>query len=199
MRPRTDWVGVWFGEDKELLRVACAGFMRDPTPEFAKDVAEHIRDGHLYIVKENGVIRGFAVMKDFPDINATYISGIVKEPGKLSGIIEEIVKKHVQNFGIVVVRTQNDRVVEIMSDICERVVPTDEIPKQKELDILAAMGLIGLNVNQNLVAKEHYGGKPMIGGERKRSSNPKITEVTDELDYEHGDAQLLVGYRKVVE
>jgi hypothetical protein len=196
MRPRNLRSGVWFGLDEALLRVACAGFRREKTAEFAQDVASHVRDGYLYVVEEEGIIRGFAVMKDFPALAATYISGIVKEPGILSGIIEEIVYQHVQNFGIVAVRTQNDRVVEIMSDICAVVFPTDVEPGQKELDILAAMGLLGLNVDQNLVAHGHYGGKPMIEGKRRRSKIKKITDITDRLDYEHGDAQLLVGYRK---
>ncbi len=186
--------------EAQLIESACLAFRRQATPEFKIDVANHLRDGKLYIAVNQGAVVGFTVMKDFPAIDGTYISGIVKSPGGPTGIIENVVNDHVRKFKIVAVRTQNDRVVEIMSDICSEVVPLHREASLREMGILGVMGLerasTGLLVVDDLIAKQHYGGRPMIGsGERRRSSNPLVRQTTDRLKYEEGDALLLVGYR----
>jgi hypothetical protein len=144
---------------------------------------------------------GFGVMKDFPGLNCTYISGIAKRKEAPSGIIEEIVKTHVaQGFETVVVRTQNDRVVEIMTKICDVVYPIHSKSGDRELGILREMGLgrssSGLDVGYDLIARKHYGGAPMIDSDiRQRSTNSLVRRTTDRLNYHDGDAMLLVGYR----
>jgi hypothetical protein len=183
--------------DEQLFAAACAGFGREPTDEFRKDVTEHVRDGVLYVIFGKGAALGFAVMKDYPEISATYISGIVKGPGTTSGIVERIVIEHARNFKTVVVRTQNDRVVEIMKNICDEVVPINREAEEKEIKILEEMGLFSPNLRADLVVPGHYGGSPMIGnGDRRRSQDIAVKRTTDRLNYEKGDALLLIGYRR---
>ena len=184
----------------QLYRAACSAFRRPPTPEFERDVAAHLRDGHLYVVIQGGRGVGFAVMKDYTEIGATYVSGIVKESVAPSGVIENVVKAHVSGFKTVVVRTQNDRVVEIMKDICHLVVPLHREAGEAEMYILGRMGLgsssSGEPVGTDMVARKHYGGEPMIGdGSRQRSRIFEVSRTTDRLNYPGGDALLLVGYK----
>lgn len=184
--------------EAQLYEAACRGFGRNKTAEFELDVHDHLRQGKLYVVMKQGRAEGFAVMQDFPLIEATYIAGIVKNRAAPRGVIEEIVKRHANDYKIVTVRTQNDRVVEIMRDICELVVPLHRESDEREKVILQEMGLLGINVGEDLVAKGHYGGKPMIDGiDRRRSSDVTVREITERINYYSGDALLLVGYRQL--
>ena len=186
--------------DEQMFEAACEGFKREATVEFRKDVAVHVRDGTLYVIMGGGRAMGFAVMKDFPEAGGTYISGIVKGGGTPSGIVERIVAEHARKFSVVAVRTQNDRVVEIIKDICDEVVPIDREAGEREFEILRQMELFSDRVQPNLVIKQHFGGRPMIGdGERRRSRDGRVRQATERLDYQNGDAMLLIGYRKVLE
>ena len=184
----------------QLYEAACDAFCRQPTQAFEQDVKAHLRDGSLYVVIQGGKGVGFAVMKDFSEIRATYISGIIKKRTIASGVIEKIVERHVSGFGIVVVRTQNDRVVEIMRDTCRKVVPLHREAGEPERRILEYMRLDRSNngeiVGPDMVARKHYGGESMIGdGIRRRSRIFEVKELTDRLAYQEGDALLLVGYK----
>ena len=184
--------------EKQLIESAAEGFVRPLDDDFRLDVATHLREGILYVVIANGEACGFGVFKDFQHLDATYISGIVKSPRAPSGVVEVITAQHVHNKGVVVVRTQNDRVVEIIQDVCELVVPVHREPSNMEFDVLEAMGLLDKgNVGKNMVAVEHYGGAPMIQGVPRRRSNVEVvSRTTDRLKYYQGDALLLVGYRQ---
>lgn len=184
----------------QLFESACKGFRREASVEFRKDVASHLRGGTLYVVIFEGRAEGFAVMQDFREIGATYIAGIVKNGKAPSGVIDKIVRRHASLFETVVVRTQNDRVVEIMRGISEEVIPMHRNAEPGELEILKTMGLDkssdGTGVGLNMIARRHYGGSPMIGdGSRPRSKDLSIRNLTDRLDYEKGDALLLIGYK----
>ena len=181
--------------EDQLFSAACVGFKRMPTVDFRADVALHVRDGVLYVILKNETAVGFAVMKDFPEVNGTYISGVVKGEGTPSGIVERIVAQHVKKFGVVAVRTQNDRVVEIMKNVCCEVVPVDREAGVGEMEVLRHMGLVSDKVRENMIVMGHYGDAPMIGvGERRRSNNELVRKATDRLNYQQGDALLLMGY-----
>lgn len=196
--PAIDFIAprLRFGLEAQLISTAAKGFKRDETPEFCLDVREHLRQGKLYIAVVEGKAEGFAVMQDFRELGATYIAGIVKNGGAPKRIIEEIVSRHVADFQIVTVRTQNDRVVEIMKDVCPGgVIPLQREGGEREREILQQIGLLGTNVGDDLVARRHYGNGPMIGGERRRSDDMAVRGVTARLNYFLGDALLLVGYK----
>lgn len=59
----------------------------------------------------------------------------------------------------------------------------DVLPKDKELDPLS------------LVVRKSYGARLIQNGPRRRSSLSKVVALTELLDYEEGDAVLLVSYR----
>lgn len=184
--------------DAELYEVACAGFRREKSAGFEEDVGLHVRGGDpLYVAEVNGRVEGFAVFVDYLQLNAVYISGLVKSPNAPPGVIDAIVRYHVARCGRdrVVVRTQNDRVAEIMIGCCAPVVPLDERPGESEVELVRRMGLVTRDFDRgSMVVRGHY-GQPMIGdGSRQRSSYPRVTKATDKLDYEAGDALLLVGY-----
>ncbi len=178
-----------------MFAAACEGFRRVPTEDFRKDVAEHVRDGVLYVIIKDSKAVGFAVFKDYPELKTTYISGIVKGSGTPSGIVEKIVARHVSNFETAVVRTQNDRVVEIMKGVCREVIPIRREADEKDLDILKQTKLFSPKMSSDLVVHGHYSGSPMIGeGERRRSQDEEVRKTTDRLDYEKGDALILIGF-----
>jgi hypothetical protein len=181
--------------EKELFESACVGFNRPQTEAFREDVASHLREGTLYVAMNEGVAVGFAVMKDIEKM--TYIAGIVKKPEAPSGIVERIVENHIQTHRceVVTVRTQNDRVVDIVKHLCSEVVPISREAANCDLSNLQKMGLLSSKVTSDLVVHGHYGTSPMIGGgERRRSRDPAVVATTNRIDYDHGDALLLVGY-----
>jgi hypothetical protein len=184
--------------EQELFESACAGFNRDQTDKFRRDVARHLREGTLYAAIQDGAAVGFAVMTDTPEVHGTYIAGIAKKPNAPSGIVESMVEYHLSRNGyeVVTVRTQNDRVVEIMTDVCDEVVPITREAGEKEMEILRQMKLLTEDVDASMVARRHYGGEPLIAGlPRRRSKNPDVVRTTDRINYEEGDALLAVGYR----
>lgn len=186
--------------EPQLISAACVGFRRPETPEFAQDVSDHIRGGDLYIVKQEGVATGFAMMEQFPAEGVIYIAGVVKKPSAPSRIIEKIVEVHMEKtkFNTLTVRTQNDRVLEILANICKTVVALDRDARLDEADLLAKLGLIKPDSDmdlEHLIHKGYY-GSPMIAGEnRRRSSNSRVVNLTDRLDYNQGDAALGIGYK----
>lgn len=138
-------------------------------------------------------------MQRFPDYDSVYLAGLVKTTRAPSGIIERIVQEFLDknNPTNVITRTQNDRVAEIMVKVCEKVVPLDRMVEEKDRELLRNIELFTpITDPSTLIVKGHY-GRPMIGSiERKRSANPRVTFVTDKLNYEAGDALLLIGYRR---
>lgn len=185
--------------EPQLFEAAATGFNRPLTPEFEADVAAHLRGGNLYTIEEESGDTGFAVLEDFPQLGALYVAGIVKKPTAPSRIVEEIVRYHLAKtgFSVAAVRTQNDRVLEIMANISSQLVAVDQNAQDREVDLLLKMGLFNPSSDidyAHLIHRGYYGG-PMIGsGTRRRSRNPRITSYTDRLDYFAGDAAYGVGY-----
>lgn len=185
--------------ESELFRVACEGFHQEPTDEFRIDVANHIRGGQLYVVNHNGRVEGFAMIQRFPKLHTVYLAGLVKTKRAPKEIIGKIVKEFIdrEKPDKVVTRTQNDRVVEIMTEVCQTVVPLDRPPTNEELVLIRYMGLYSSALDPStLIVRDHYGRPMILSGERKRSTNRRVTAVTEKLNYEAGDALLLVGYRR---
>jgi hypothetical protein len=184
----------------ELVAVAAAGFARPITPEFDIDVRNHLADGHLMVVTEANRSIAFAVRKSYPEFDAVYLAGSVKIPSSCSGIVETVTAKYVQESGLgtVVTRTQNDRVIEMMQSICKLVIPLDRSAYRQDREKLKELGLLTSNVDpETLIVRGHYGGPMILTNGRRRSEDPEVRRLTDQLDYEAGDAQLLVGYRRV--
>lgn len=126
--------------------------------------------------------------------------GAVKSPEAPSAIVEEITRRYLEEKGarVVVTRTQNDRVVEIVANLCHEVVALDRLAQQTELDLLARMDVLPKDKEFDpvtLVIRKSYGTRLIQSGPRRRSSVVKVVALTDLLDYEEGDAVVLVGYR----
>lgn len=187
--------------EDELTDAAVAGFARSKSPEFKADVAAHLRGGDLLVIDVQGGAVGFALMQLFAKQETAYIAGVVKSTQAPSGIIESVVSRYVQESGLpkVAVRTQNDRVAEIMTAVCGQVVAMDRDATERECELLTDMELIrpGQQVDcKSLLVKGYY-GSPMIGsGIRRRSEQSRVRQLTDRLDYDQGDALLLLGYRR---
>jgi hypothetical protein len=187
--------------EPQLIRTACEGFQRPETPEFSQDVSSHIRGGDLYVVEQENEATGFAMLETFPTEGVVYIAGVVKKPESPSKIIEKIVRFHLREAGLksLVVRTQNDRVLEILANICRRVIALDGLAKNEEVDLLGRMGLVRPDsiLDEDYLIHRGYYGSPMIAqGERRRSKNPRVTNLTDRLDYQKGDAAYGIGYKQ---
>ena len=88
-----------------------------------------------------------------------------------------------------------------MANTCSRVIAMDEVAGSKQITLLQNIGLITpeTEIDEKRLVLPGYFGSPMIAqGERRRSSNPRVTNFTDILDYSAGDAMLLVGYRRLL-
>lgn len=184
----------------QLTKAAAIGFRRPLTPEYAETVLEHMRGGDLYIVVQQGVALGFANRRFYPELEAVYLVGAVKSPEAPSAIMEEITRRYLEEKGakVVVTRTQNDRVVEIVANLCREVVALDRPAEQAELDLLAIMDVLPKDKEfdpVSLVIRKSYGTRLIQDGPRRRSSVAKVVALTELLDYEEGDAVMLVGYR----
>ncbi|MBI2032191.1 MAG: hypothetical protein HYT09_00945 [Candidatus Levybacteria bacterium] len=186
--------------EPELADVAARGFRRMPTPEFRQDVANHIRGGDLYITQQNGEASGFAMLKKFPSEGVIYIAGVVKKPTAPSGIVEAVVKHHLDEteLGIVTVRTQNDRVLEILTKTCDSVVALDRKSTPEEVDLLLKLGLVKADSDLDvdyLIHRGYYGFPMIADGIRRRSGDVRISDFTEKLRYFDGDAAYGIGYR----
>jgi hypothetical protein len=187
--------------EPQLIESAALGFKRPLTEEFAQDVKNHIRGGDLFIVEQEGAVSGFAMLERFPDKGVIYIAGIVKKPTAPSRIIEKVVEYYLKETGFetVTVRTQNDRVLEILVNTCSSVVSIDRLANLAEVDLLTNLGLINPKSDLDIDYLIHRGyyGSPMIqDGIRRRTGNIKVKALTDRLDYFRGDAVYGIGYRK---
>lgn len=157
-----------------------------------------MRGGNLYIIVSKGEISAFALLVDFPLIEACYISGIVKKPAAPSRIVEDAIRFHLNktNPTSIVARTQNDRTIEILHDNSSCTSPIDYPPNQLEMDIITKMGLFHPQLNSRTLIVPNYYGSPMIeGNSRRRSKNESIRAATDRLNYKAGDAMIVIGHR----
>lgn len=187
--------------EPQLIEAAAMGFKRPVTPEFSADVKNHLRGGDLYIVEQSGSISGFAMLEKFSEYEVIYIAGIVKKLNAPSRIIEKVIEYHLDNtgLGIVVVRTQNDRVLEILANTCSNVAAMDRMATPSEVDLLLKMDLVTpkSDLDRDYLIHRGYYGSPMIqDGIRRRSANIKVRNLTDRLRYFQGDATYGIGYRR---
>jgi hypothetical protein len=185
-----------------LARVAASAFRRPLSKAFREDVASHIRGGDLLISLGNdGFPEGFSIFQSFPELDAAYLAGVVKKPTAPSRVMEKIVNYYMRTRDIsaITVRTQNDRVAQIISNACGVVFALDGPAHPREVDLLNKMGLVPTNLpfdDMYLIVKGYYGEPMIMGEERRRLPIPRIEEISKRLDYQAGDAMLLVGYRK---
>jgi hypothetical protein len=186
--------------EPQLIEAACAGFRRQKTPEFAKDVSSHIRGGDLYVIREEDESTGFAMLESFPTQGVIYIAGVVKKPSAPSKIVERIVEHHLAKTKLetLTVRTQNDRVLELLANTSRSVTALDRKAKPEEVDLLNELGLVkpDSDIETEYLIHRGYYGSPMLQGERRRSRNQKVTDLTDRIVYERGDAVYGIGYAK---
>lgn len=185
--------------EPQLAEAASVGFKRPLTEAFREDVGNHIRGGSLFIIMTAGKAEGFGLFQSFPEFKAVYIAGVVKKPTSPSKIMEDILLGYLISHSVEtgVVRTQNDRVVEIMANHFQTIVALDQKAGLGELDLLKKMNLLSPNLpfdRDNLIVKGYYGGPMIEGEERRRSREERIRAHTDKLDYYAGDAALLIGY-----
>jgi hypothetical protein len=173
--------------EPQLIEAACAGFRRQKTPEFAKDVSSHIRGGDLYVIREEDESTGFAMLESFPTQGVIYIAGVVKKPSAPSKIVERIVEHHLAKTKLetLTVRTRS-------------VTALDRKAKPEEVDLLNELGLVkpDSDIETEYLIHRGYYGSPMLQGERRRSRNQKVTDLTDRIVYERGDAVYGIGYAK---
>lgn len=147
---------------------------------------------------QNGEPVAFVAAQLFPELNAIYLAGMVKKPIAPSGLVETIVKDFVQtsNPSILITRTQNDRVMEIMTHLCDCTVPLDRPADQSDYDILHRLCLLDQDLSPpNLIIRGCYGNQMIHDLPQRRINNPQITAFSDSLNYHSGDAVLLIGYR----
>ena len=188
--------------ERELLEVALEGFNRPATKSFRDDVASHIRSGFLQVALSDQKPVAFAVSQLYPEKGAAYLAGLVKKPSAPSALVEGMVGQFIDQFDptILITRTQNDRVMEIMCRFCPRVVPLDRLATPEEVELLTELGLMGEMTNPDLlITRGHYGSQMILDSQRRRSFNKRVTNFSDRLNYQAGDAALLIGYRKKYE
>ncbi len=166
---------------------------------FSIDVNNHIRCGPLRVAYLNDQPVAFIAFQSFPKLNALYLAGMVKKQSAPSGLVELIVRDFVKttNPSILVTRTQNDRVMEIMTHLCDITVPIDRLANQTDLNLLSRLDLLTPDTDPNtLIIHGCYGSQMIHNLPRRRVYDKKITVFSDLLDYQSGDASLLIGYRK---
>ena len=114
-----------------LLQVAAQGFHREITQAFKSEVLAVARSGILFLIVQNNDIVGFASLKYFLPLLAVYVHGVVKCPSAPSKVLEEVIRRYVedQQCQVLVATTQNDRVVEIFTSLCQEVVAGDRDPR----------------------------------------------------------------------
>lgn len=169
---------------------------------FSTDVNNHIRCGPLRVAFLNDQPVAFIAFQSFPEFNTLYLAGMVKKQSAPSGLVEVMVKDFVQTTdpSVLVTRTQNDRVMEIMTHLCDITVPIDRLANQTDLNLLTRLNLLTPTTDPNtLVVRGCYGSQMIVDLPRKRVCDKKITIFSDLLDYQSGDAALLIGYRKYEE
>ncbi len=182
----------------QLVEAAAAGFCRPVTKEFAEDVFQHIKSGDLFIIMSSTQALGLAIRSYHPEVKAVFLAGATKSPYAPTGIVEELSRRYINEKGaqIVATRTQNDRVVEVMVSLCNEVVPVHRKVSVDDLNTLNKLGQITSTLDmKRLVIDGCYGGSMIGSGERRRSIKPEVRRTTNILDYERGDALLLIGYR----
>lgn len=182
-----------------MPQVAAAAFNRPLTPAFSEDVLYHLQSGLVQVFVKNGQPLAFTVIQPHPDINVIYLAALAKSPGGPSGIVQTMVGHFLNRTPVsaIAVRTQNDRVYEMLCRFCFQVVPLDRPPRIPDLEILHHLGLINSNVDPaTLIAIGHYGSPLIQNLPRRRSQDQRITLYSDQLNYQSGDAAVLLGYRQ---
>jgi len=99
----------------------------------------------------------------------------------------------------VLTRTQNDYVIDYMKTLCPcGVVPLDFPSNRGFLELIKKTGLFHEDLDpQTLVIPGYYGGGPMIvNAPRPRSKTPQVRRFMDEINYEQGDARVIIGLRR---
>lgn len=185
--------------ENELCQVASLGFNRPLNTDFRADIARHIRGGFLQVALENKKPIAFAMSQYHEDIKTAYLAGLVKVPSAPRGVVREMVGEFIKQYhpSVLVTRTQNDRVMDIICHFCPAVVPLDRSVTPIELKLLASLDLLGPNTDLGLlITRGHYGGQMILDYPRRRSRDKKVTKFSDQLNYEAGDAALLIGYRQ---
>lgn len=184
--------------EEDLYQVASKGFNRPLTDDFRADVASHIRGGFLQVALENQKAVAFAVSQFHEDTKTAYIAGIVKNPNAPRSIVEKMLGNFIEQYNpsILITRTQNDRVMDIICHFCPIVVPIDRSVTADELKLLSDFNLLSSNTNQELlITRGHYGGQMIFDSIRRRSLDEKVVNFSNQLNYQEGDAALLIGYR----
>lgn len=183
-----------------LIKVAGMGFQRLNDPNFIESTSHHIRDGHLSIALQGDQVAAFASNRIMPLIDTVYISGVVKTKDSPSGLVGFMLEHFIRqrNPKRVITRTQNDRVLEIMLDLCNTVVPIHREANDEELDLIRQAQILDecQELNSNFFIKRGYGEALIGSGIRNRSSNTLVRSATDRLKYDEGDCLILLGYRK---
>jgi len=150
---------------------------------------------------QNRRLQAFRIIQNFPDYQTIYLAGAAKLPLAMPHLIRKITQRILTRINpvFVVTRTQNDFVLDAMEFYCSgRVTPVDQPPNQQILNLIRNIGLFHPRLNpDNLIIPGYYGDQPMIrGGPRPRSKNDRVRSLTNQLDYDHGDALLIVGQRR---
>jgi len=150
---------------------------------------------------QNRRLQAFRIIQNFPDYQTIYLAGAAKLPLAMPHLIRKITQRILTQVNpiFVVARTQNDFVLDAMEFYCPgRVTPIDHPPDNQTLDLIRNINLCHHRLNpDSLIIPGYYGGQPMVqGGLRPRSRNDRIRNLTNQLDYDHGDALLLIGQRR---
>ena len=184
------------------MATACLAFHRESTDDFRQDVINHIYSGNLYLALEEEIgIAAFRVIQSFPQESAIVLEGAAKHPLAQKYLIRLMTDKILASFDpiYVLTRTQNDYVVDYMKALCLRgVVPLDFPSNRGFLKLIKKTGLFHEDLDsQTLVIPGCYGGEPMIvNAPRPRSKTPQVRQFMDEINYEQGDARVIIGLRR---
>ena len=179
--------------------VGSEGFSRPLTDRVREGIRGHVTNGDLFIVMNQLQVTAFARRKLHPEVSSVYLAGAVKLPSAPSGVVEEITRRYVEenNPTTVITRSQNDRVIDVMLGLCKEVIPVHRAPSNEEIGFLEHLGYFDSRVEKDtLITKKCYGRSLIVNADRRRSVNSYVRRVTDQLDYDAGDALLLLGYRQ---
>lgn len=129
-----------------------------------------------------------------PHPRVVCLAGAVKKPKAPKYLIREVTKKLLEelNPSYVVTRTQNDKVVDMLVNLCDLVVPLDRPPTLDEFGAIMIAGIGEFSDYYKLIIPKYY-GSPMIAGPRPRSKSRRVREFMDEINYANGDARVLIG------
>ena len=188
---------------EEAISTACAGFHRQASPNFRQDVLAHLYGSNttLYLaVDSRDSMIAFRAIQKFPEERAVVLAGAVKHPEGPKHLVRIMTQRilHHSDYRYVLTRTQNDHVTDMMRQLCPGgVVPFSQPVEDKYLELIQKTGLNHPNLDPaTLHIPGYYGGQPMIArGPRPRSRDRQVREFMDQIDYQAGDAYLLIGLR----